>query len=265
MGFQSDNSRVVAGIDGCPSGWIAAVCRIHDGDIGITWERTDQLADFGFLENPRAVALIDIPIGLPDRETPRRACDQAARRALAPGGASRVFSPPARSALAPGLSHPEASARNREEIGLGLSIQAFHILPKIRETDEWIRKESSRIQRLRESHPEVVFRILNVDPLLFSKKRPEGREERAALLSIWLPLTPLLLREADRRFPRSAVAPDDALDALCLLVAALYHTPLRCISSRRDHDACHLPRQILVPAPEKLGKMPHLLADGAGV
>ncbi len=264
MAFQSDNFHLAAGIDGCPSGWIAAVCRPTGGNPAITWERVDHLADFAFLEHPRAVALIDIPIGLPDRDTPRRACDQAARRALAPGGASRVFSPPARSALAPGLSHPESSARNREETGLGLSIQAFYILSKIRETDEWIREEHSRIQRLRESHPEVVFRILNGAPLDSSKKRVGGRNERAALLSLWLPVAPLLLREAARRFPRSAVAPDDALDALCLLVAALHHPSLRCISGRSDPDGFRIPRQILVPNPTEIENKPLILAKGTG-
>ena len=103
----------VAGIDGCPGGWIAVLLCLQ------TNEHVVQLcpsfeAVLGLQPNPRLIA-IDIPIGLlGERQAGGRDCDRLARRLL-PGRASSVFSPPIRRLL---------GATTYEQVrGQGLSIQ----------------------------------------------------------------------------------------------------------------------------------------------
>lgn len=65
---------------------------------------------------------------------------------------------------------------------LGLSIQCWNIVPKIREVDGWIDPE--RQERVREVHPELAFRALaDEGTVIPSKKTAPGRNLRRALLA----------------------------------------------------------------------------------
>jgi predicted RNase H-like nuclease len=56
-------------------------------------------------------------------------------------------------------------------------------VPKIREVDERLRKESTLRRRVREVHPEVCFYYLaGGQPMQFKKGHRPGQEERRALL-----------------------------------------------------------------------------------
>ena len=80
---------------------------------------------------PWATVCIDIPIGLSSDGF--RACDRAARQLLGKRRSS-VFPVPPRLALAP-LTYEEINLASKGHCGKGVSKQAFHLLPKIRETE----------------------------------------------------------------------------------------------------------------------------------
>jgi predicted RNase H-like nuclease len=89
-------------------------------------------------------------------------------------------------------------------------------MPKIRQVDEAMTPALQA--RIRETHPEVTFRILGGRPLQHKKKRVAGRLERLTILDAkGLRFDP----QPERiRLGRSLVAIDDLLDAAaCLLTA----------------------------------------------
>ena len=175
----------VAGVDGCRGGWVVAG---SDGSLTVVGRIGDVL-DGGF----DAVA-IDIPIGLPDAG-PRR-CDVEARRLLGPRR-STVFPAPARRFV---------DARSFADVA-GMSLQAFHLLPRIAEVDRVI--VPARQDRVIESHPELAFaRLAGGVPLAEPKRTAAGVERRRALLG---------LDEVPRI--RGAAA-HDVLDALALVRTA---------------------------------------------
>ena len=144
--------------------------------------------------DPAAVAL-DMPMGLlllPGR----RACDVEARRRLGPRRSS-VFPAPSRAALAAG-SFADAP---------GLSLQAWHLIPKVREVDDLLTPALQAI--VVEAHPELAFAVLAGAPMAFPKRTPEGRAERLAALGQVAPAVPAGARA------------DDVLDALVLHRTAL--------------------------------------------
>jgi predicted RNase H-like nuclease len=176
--------RTEAGVDGCRGGWVVAT----DGwaTEGLTVEA--RFADVLLLVE--GIVAVDMPIGLPALGQ-RRACDTAARGALGRRRSS-VFPAPSREALAAG-SFAEVA---------GLSIQAWNLVPKVREVDEaWL-------PRVREVSPELSFAVLAGQPMAHPKRTAGGRSERLEALG---------LTEVPR--VRGAAA-DDVLDALACLRSA---------------------------------------------
>jgi predicted RNase H-like nuclease len=175
-----DDAVWVGGADGCAAGWAVVLL-----DVGTGTVRHRLLSAFAeVLRLPEApVALgVDMVIGLPDRaERGGRACDRAARRLLGRRGSS-VFSPPARPALN-ATSYDEALTLNRAHSpdGVGLSIQTYHLLPKMREVDALL--TPARQARIVEVHPELSFLALNDGAPLPSKHTPKGRAAREGLLA----------------------------------------------------------------------------------
>jgi predicted RNase H-like nuclease len=148
---------VLAGVDGCPGGWVAALDDGHRTRL----LRLDCLAQ---LEADDAV--IDIPIGLPAGGG--RGCDLAARRLFGRPRASSVFPAPTRVLLA--AAAPRCSR------------QLFNILPRIREADSLMTPE--RQARWVEGHPEVSFALMSGGRGLAEPKRtPDGRRQRLELLA----------------------------------------------------------------------------------
>ena len=196
----------LAGADGCRAGWVVVT---DDGGrlaVHVVPAFRDVLA------LAAGVVAVDIPIGLP--EAGPRDADRLARRAS--GRPSSVFPVPVRPVL--GLAtHAEASARHREVDGRGLTIQAFGILPKIAEVDALLQSDADAAARTCEVHPEVSFAAMAGGPLVHAKKTAEGRAERLALLAGPFGDAPERLAP---RLPRSAVAPDDVLDAFAALWSA---------------------------------------------
>jgi hypothetical protein len=97
----------IAGVDGCPSGWIAVVeqAESHNitGRVFLTFSDLTDALD-------AAVIAIDIPIGLTDHGP--RQCDLDARSHLASKRGASVFPAPIRSAL-PRRRTPRRTQRSR--------------------------------------------------------------------------------------------------------------------------------------------------------
>lgn len=199
---------VVAGTDGCRSGWVLVRNHLLSGAFELAIMPTFREVIAG--DNLSIVA-VDIPIGLHDSARQGgRTCDVQARRILGPQRASSVFSPPARPSLH-ASSYPEAVRLNRNSspANIGISRQTYGLYPKLREVDEAMSPELQ--ESVREVHPEVCFLEMNGGrPLPESKKSLEGHLLRLELIR---KAGFSQIDEWVRLFPRAKVAPDDVLDA----------------------------------------------------
>jgi predicted RNase H-like nuclease len=191
----------VLGIDACKAGWVGVV--LSDGQATAVVAPTvgDLVAAVRTDHPDLAVVAVDIPIGLPD--TAPRLADLLARQRLPAGRKSSVFPAPTRIATA-ATTHVEASAANREATGVGLTIQAFHLIPKILEVDAYVR--SPRSFRIVEAHPEVSFAGMDATSVVPAKRSAAGADSRAgALRSVGL--------EPPAYVRGQGYAADDLLDA----------------------------------------------------
>jgi len=225
----------VAGVDGCRAGWIAAMLNLESGEW--CFHYAASLAAIADAPQRSKVIAIDMPMGFLERAEPGgRACEREARRLLK-GKTSSVFAVPVRAVLAsPTYLHALAANRASSDHGLGLSKQAWHLVPKMCELDALLESRAALRKRVFEAHPELAFARLNEGaPVLASKKTEEGRRQRLALLAA------AGFKQADSRWAehrtahklrRADVADDDAYDALAV-----------CVTARRiaRHDAIVLP------------------------
>lgn len=194
----------VLGVDGCNKRWLTALVEPPTGQVewALLATAEDVLAS---ARGAHAGAVgVDVPIGLPV-DGPRGS-DLAARALLSPRGSS-VFPAPLRAVLE-ASSYDEACALSRaaHREGKALSLQAFHLLPLIR---QWDRLVTPAVQRwVVEVHPELSFLGLT-GRVLGTKHKPLGRAERLAALRSWLP-------QVDRAVASRPVGAPvaDALDAL---------------------------------------------------
>ncbi|MEF8854649.1 MAG: DUF429 domain-containing protein [Haloarculaceae archaeon] len=166
--------------------------------------------------------LVDIPIGLPSDA--RRACDLKAKAVL--GNRQRsVFYTPTRNAVYQ-QTLEEAKAENQAKAGYSIQNQAWSIVPRIREVDEFLDTYPSAQGRVRETHPEVCFYALNGRKALErGKKTDEGIRQRKELLAEEHPRAMSVYDRAVERYTRPSYAPmvsgtDDILDALVAAVTA---------------------------------------------
>lgn len=190
----------VLGLDGARGGWVGALLdtAVVGGDP-VTWHRFGAVGD-GLACDVAAIG-VDMPVGLPDEG--RRTCDLLAKKLL--GRAHpRVFLAPPRGVLA-ASTYDDANRMHRALTGgRGLSVQTWHLVPRIREVDA-----VADDPRVVEVHPELGFAELGGGRPLESKKSAAGRARREALLRGWLP-------------DLGAVpAGDDGLDALAAAWSAL--------------------------------------------
>ncbi|MFM7064514.1 MAG: DUF429 domain-containing protein [Actinomycetes bacterium] len=211
----ADTGPTVAGVDGCRAGWVVALAdATTDGPVVRSVEVVASLADVlaQVARRELQVVALDMPVGL-SSDGPRTA-DQEARAALGPRRSS-VFPAPVRAVL-DAVDHPDAVARSRDACGAGIPVQAWYLVPKVREVDELLRAAPARVrQAVRETHPELAFSLLGDGPCRHAKRTVAGRRERLARLRPWV---------SDRwttpsRTPAGA-ARDDVLDALALAVRA---------------------------------------------
>jgi predicted RNase H-like nuclease len=192
---------VVLGVDGCRAGWVGVILE-GDTATALVGATIGDLVTAARLAHPElAVVGIDIPIGLPD-SAPRQA-DLIARTRLPSGRKSSVFPAPTRRASA-ATTHPEASAANREAAGVGLSAQAFRLIPKILEVDAYVRSPKSC--RIVEVHPEVSFAAMDPGCVILSKRSAAGHQARQDALREAGVTPPTYVR-------RQGYTADDLIDA----------------------------------------------------
>ncbi|MCA1953034.1 MAG: DUF429 domain-containing protein, partial [Hyphomicrobiales bacterium] len=180
---DGNDAGFVAGLDGCPAGWIVALLPLAGDAPG----RIGLWTDFaGFITaQPRLAAIaVDMPIGLPDWIAgPGRAAEQAVRGRLG-ARQSSVFSIPARAAVeAADYASACRAALATSTPPRKVSKQGFNLFPRIREVDAALRADPGLAARAVETHPEVVFRALAGAPLAHPKKTAAGLAERRALLA----------------------------------------------------------------------------------
>lgn len=201
---------LVVGVDGCPGGWVAVAYdkEAHTLTPTVHPSFADLLAAY-----PDAACIgVDIPIGLAQGE-PRR-CDVEARTPLGFPRRTSVFPAPDPRAIIPAITAPtyeKAVERVRSLTGSGMSIMAYSIYAKILEVN-WTLTPALQGWVV-EVHPEVSFWALGGGmPKTHHKSKPEGFEERRALLAAALGTTIPSRKEAFG-LARPA-APDDILDAM---------------------------------------------------
>ncbi len=198
----------VVGVDGYRDGWVAAILDGAGpgpgGDVRwVVYRRFESL----LRAYPGAHIGVDIPLGLPSRG--RRACEDEARAFLGPARSSIFYTPPWWILTAYRLDGPHPR-------GIGVSIQTWNILPKVREAMDALAVTGH--PHVSEVHPECSFRAMAgatmqhpaaTSARLATKKTGRGVGERCQLLR----------DRAEMIMPDLSTAPagpgiDDLLDAV---------------------------------------------------
>jgi predicted RNase H-like nuclease len=239
------NDVWLAGVDGCPTGWLIALVRPQEEAV-----RLAVVATFAeVLAAPEAPVLIavDMPIGLPERTGAGGRAAESLVRPLLGQRQSSVFSVPSRAAIY------AADYRDACRVALAtsdpprkVSKQLYMIAPKIREVDALVRGAPERAASIFESHPELAFWRLNGERALDLPKKVKGRPYPDGLA-----LRRALLRQAGiaasilETTPRGCGA-DDVLDALACAITArrLYAGIARPFPDPPPRDAFGLPMAI---------------------
>jgi len=214
------NDECLAGVDGCPDGWIAAFVRGAEVRVEVLPRFADVIA-----REPVIVA-VDMPIGLPKRTGQGGRAAENAIRPLLGARQSSVFSVPSRAAIE-AVSYAEACAvaLATSDPPRKVSKQLFNIAPKIREVDAVLRGGPSLAARVFEVHPELAFWRLNGGRALTEPKKVKSRcYEPGLALRRSLLIDAGFAPEIVNASPPKGAGPDDLLDALaCAAVARRLH------------------------------------------
>lgn len=228
------------GVDGCKAGWIAVAKQNNQWEVSLF----PTILGLWSTHKQASLILIDIPIGLPNKQQTVRKCDQEARKILAPKRSASIFSAPSREAVY-ASNYAEANEKNRQVTGKGLSKQSWNISPKIREVDELLMREEEAIGKLKEAHPEVCFAKWANEPMQYNKKQKEGLEERMQLLRSFDLTIESVIEQTLSTYKRSQVALDDIVDAFVLAVtASLGKEKLQSIPENQQIDEKGIPMEI---------------------
>lgn len=202
---------LLAGVDGCPGGWL---CVTHDTELGFRAATIYPSADELLAAQPRpAVLAVDMPIGLP--ETGLRSCDSRAKELLGARHMCVFHAPTRRALLAPSR---KAAARI---LGRGVTCFEWELYSKIKNLDHYLKPEDQC--SVFEVHPEICFSFLNGNRALpESKKTPEGMRSREELLDKHFPEVRVSVRKSLEKagFTGASYALDDVNDALAALWSA---------------------------------------------
>jgi predicted RNase H-like nuclease len=205
----------IAGVDGCPKGWIVAMCD-RDAPAAIRFRVAPDFAAILAFEEAPIVIAVDMPIGLPDHVGRNGRIAEQLVRPLLGGLGSSVF-PTSVRAVVEAPSYGDAIALARSGLQpFAPSPFANAIVPRIRQIDALLRADASLRRRVYEVHPELAFWTLNGEtPLAHRKKTLAGLDQRRALLEgAGVPAS------VTNAAPPKGAKTDDMLDALAGLVVA---------------------------------------------
>jgi predicted RNase H-like nuclease len=195
------------GLDGIPGGWVAVY-------LEKTGHRFGYAATAGrLLDVPYQQAMIDIPIGLPQRGY--RECDRAAKQII---GSSAFLG--ARWNVWQFQTYDQANAHYRKVGEPCISQQLWHLRSKLKEINEAITAEKQNC--IQESHPELVFWRLSGRKTLPSKNTPEGHAQRIELLK---EQGISRIEEWLGQRQRTGIKRDDLIDACACAIAARDRNP----------------------------------------
>jgi predicted RNase H-like nuclease len=229
MGKPSDEVWL-AGVDGCTGGWVAVYVRPTGNEFRVRPVFGDFSDLFAGSETP-ALAVVDMPIGLPKfSELRGRAPERTVRPLLGPRKSS-VFRIPSRCAVYASVdpAFPDDKERYKRACEVArktssdqkaFSKQGFYICRKIVELDQTLRTCAELSERVFETHPEVAFWKMKMErPLSHPKKRNSrphgpGIMERCCLLQTEFSVDVQNIR------PPEGAEEDDLLDALACAVVA---------------------------------------------
>ena len=213
------------GVDGCRAGWLAMRVEWSSGRLALDYALYPRFAPI-LEQYPDAAAIaVDMPMGLYESGRVRaRPCDQAARQRLG-RRACCVFLPPTRAML-----DADAYAPLR---ALGLSVQAYHLIPRIRELDALLTPDLQA--RVWESHPELSFLAITGAPIPHPKRTAEGYAARVDALRCAFGDAGDAFANALAAF-REQVAPKDAGMDDFLDACALAWSAQRCL--RGESEVC---------------------------
>lgn len=239
------------GVDGCRGGWCyVALCESGlNGGYQAGISKTIQSLIDQFPDQARY--FIDMPIGLIDQAPGHRSCDLIARKKLGKRRHS-VFAAPCRAVLET-ADYQQACAISRQQIGKALSRQSYHLIPKIRELDQYLTKNPNKHANIFECHPELCFYALNNSQAMqHNKKTPSGYLERLAVLADYLSDSAQIVAQVLSEYPRRTVLRDDIVDALCNAIGAqLSADGLVQIPDKSEHDLVGMPMRICYAKPHR--------------
>lgn len=211
------SDRLVAGVDGCPGGWVAAIGPVS----GSPWIAVAATLRELMQRHPKVMRwAVDMPIGL--AESDPRECDLLAQQRLGPLRRASVFPAPVRLVVEAGpLSYEDACRLSAAVSGKKISRQTWNLIPKIREVRRVLIETPRLRRRVFECHPELAFaRLAGGEALAKAKKEAEGRSQREALLGERFGRS-LVEQAVLQTESTSGVGVDDTLDALaCWTVAS---------------------------------------------
>lgn len=229
------------GLDGCRAGWIAI--SLDDGEAGYWLVESNEEFKNIFDEYDRI--FIDVPIGLEDEKYIRE-CDELLRERLGPDYQASVFNPPIRPAMhAP--TYGEASMVSYEATEKKVSIQAWNITPNIKLVDQLLQQNEPYREKVYESHPELLFQILNGGSSILQKKATKkGIRHRLGLLKKQSKYADDFFRDIKEEYRRNQVDEDDILDAMVLALFALRSLDgsIKSIPEEPETDSTGLPMAI---------------------
>jgi predicted RNase H-like nuclease len=142
----------------------------------------------------------------------------------------------------------EASQKNKEATGRGLSKQTFNIITKIKEVDDFFQSANydPRNKRIREVHPEVCFWGLNgCYEMNYKKKSALGICERMQVLGGYIKDVDKIFDQTRSRYYKTQVADDDIIDALVCAVMALFNGSLSTFPLASETDTKGIPMEIV--------------------
>lgn len=212
---STDTQPYFLGLDGCKAGWVAAKWSGKNASYEIL---TTKEALLEALQGA-SQTFIDIPIGL-ESEIYNREADVELRKILGKEYASSVFDAPIRPA-AEAPNYSMASMISFDYTEKKISMQTWNITPKIIQMDALLRENASLKTRCFESHPELLFKILNGGNVVEQKKSTSlGVKHRINLLKAFIPNVKDLYREVRENENSKDLKDNDLLDAMVLAVFA---------------------------------------------
>lgn len=220
---MTEPARLVAGVDGCPAGWVAVIGPTADRDCrpaGPVWLAVSRsLGDLIHAHHRVVRWAIDMPLGLASEGS--RPSDSQARALLGPRRSS-VFPAIPLPALEAG-DYGRACRLAEAATGKRISKQAWNLTPKVRELRSIVLASTRLRREAFEAHPELSFRAMNDgQPCAYAKKTDEGHDERVTILA------QRFGQATVERFVAQAAATrglgvDDALDAAACWFTAARH------------------------------------------